>query len=180
MGPPVGSDTWKPNPSRSDAGLLLFPLGYQGRSPWLVSFCRETRTPLRDGALGVLAAVKNRRSSFLLLGNSRLPPCFCGKTAAVRRLLKPAARQLHPQNKPPLQQLTQSPVVAQLLLHHGHLLRPHKLTVALSLPGETQLIVRTMLPRRIRFAAALEFPADVVLLREANPGAGRPRPSSPL
>ena len=84
---------------------------------------------------------------------------------AAAGLRKAQAREFHGQNHPAIQQLTQSPVVAYLVLHHSQILLPHEMTAAVSLPGETQLIVRTMLAGRIGLAAAIRFAADVVLLR---------------
>ena len=52
----------------------------------------------------------------------------------------------------------------ELFLHQGKILLPHKMTLAVSLPGEADLIVGTMLDGGIGLAAAMGFAADVVLL----------------
>src|SRR3989442_15906444 len=99
-------------------------------------------------------------------GNSRFPARFCGNTPPIRLLLQPQAREFHGESHPAVQQFTQTMVIAELFLHQGKILLPHKMTLAVSLPGEADLIVGTMLNGGIGLAAAMGFAADVVLLSQ--------------
>src|SRR5713101_7526860 len=93
-----------------------------------------------------------------------LQPLWGNASRSFWRLLKFQTRQFHPQSDPVVDQFPQPLVVSQLPPNHGQVFLPHKLTRALTVPGETHLVIRAMLLRRVGLAAAPRLATDVVLL----------------